>query len=101
SAGGDAQAAIGALAVIGRGRARAGRGPAGARLTPGRRGGTLTVQGGKRSLQRGRAAVSVYYRCAACGGEHPSPVSYAEKLYFDSPATLDLNFECPATGRES
>jgi predicted RNA-binding Zn-ribbon protein involved in translation (DUF1610 family) len=44
--------------------------------------------------------VSVYYRCKACGGEHPPPVSYAEKLYFDAAATLELQFECPETGRE-
>lgn len=44
--------------------------------------------------------MSVYYRCKACGGEHPSPVSYAEKLYFDAAATLDVHFECPETGRE-
>ncbi|HEX7089638.1 MAG TPA: hypothetical protein VF192_05850 [Longimicrobiales bacterium] len=43
--------------------------------------------------------MSVYYRCKACGGEHPSPVSYAEKLYFDAAATLDVQFECPETGR--
>lgn len=44
--------------------------------------------------------MSVYYRCKACGGEHPPPVSYAEKLYFDAAATLELQFECPETGRE-
>jgi len=41
--------------------------------------------------------MGVYYRCKRCGGEHPSPVSYAEKLYFDAAVTLELEFECPTT----
>jgi hypothetical protein len=40
----------------------------------------------------------VYYRCKGCGGEHPAPVPFAEKLYFDASVTLDLTFECPVTG---
>lgn len=40
----------------------------------------------------------VHYRCKCCGGDHPAPVPFAEKLYFDASATLDLTFECPISG---
>jgi hypothetical protein len=40
----------------------------------------------------------VHFRCKACGAEHPAPVPFAEKLYFDTAATLEINFECPEKG---
>jgi len=39
--------------------------------------------------------MAVHYRCKRCGETHPSPVPFAEKLYFDAAVTLDLEFECP------
>lgn len=45
--------------------------------------------------------MSVYYRCKLCRNEHPSPVPFAEKIYFDASATLDLGFECPETGESA
>jgi hypothetical protein len=45
--------------------------------------------------------MSVYYRCKFCRHEHPPPVSFAEKIYFDTSATLDLGFECPQTGQSA
>jgi hypothetical protein len=37
----------------------------------------------------------VHYRCKHCRNEHPLLLPFAEKLYFDAAATLDLELECP------
>ena len=40
----------------------------------------------------------VHFRCKSCGEDHPAPVPFAEKLYFDAAVTLDFQLECPESG---
>lgn len=37
----------------------------------------------------------VHFRCKHCRNDHPLLLPFAEKLYFDASATLDLELECP------
>lgn len=37
----------------------------------------------------------VHFRCKLCRNEHPLHLPYAEKLYFDAAATLEIELECP------
>lgn len=42
----------------------------------------------------------VYYHCKACREDHLSQEPYAEDLYFNAAATVEVRIECPNTHEE-
>jgi len=41
----------------------------------------------------------VYYRCKACGKEHPSPIGFGDKRSFETTTLENNSFQCPEKRR--
>ncbi len=41
--------------------------------------------------------MAVYFRCKSCGGEHPSPIAFGDKLSFETSTLTSNSFHCLKT----